>query len=78
MTTSLMSFLHTSFRNAVQRTFGSLTDTLFINFSISPLVNEVCKRFLSALVSKSLKGQPPSYVAPLIPVYNRCFDEKKF
>jgi len=74
MTTSLMSFLCTSFRNAVQRTFGSLIDTLFINFSISPSVNEVCKRFLSALVSKSLKGQPPSYVAPLIPAYNRCFN----
>ncbi|KYN42504.1 hypothetical protein ALC56_03050 [Trachymyrmex septentrionalis] len=65
-----MSSLRMSFRNVVQRTSGSLVDTLFINFSISSSFTEACKRFLSTLVSKSLKGQPPSYVAPLIPTYN--------
>lgn len=71
MTVSILS-LHISFKSAVQQTSGFLVDVLFMKFSVSFSVSEICKRFLSVSASKSLKGQPPSYVTPLIPVCNNC------
>lgn len=69
--------LRKSFKKALQRTSGFLLDTLLISLSASSSVNEACKRFLSVFTLKSLKGQPPSYVDPLIPACNIVLIFKK-